>query len=248
MKTRKLEKGRMLDKDKAYEFLSGLSNYLNQRLTRPEDIRAQIRTRWKVPTAKKPLEDRLACRENLFLYPFALPLIVSYLEEVEKMDRDSVINSLKGEYYNKFPQFLSGNARRFAGHPLDKKYGKKIADIISDWRKTPGSEPLNRAHPDLCFTGPFPHKIVCDVKFFDDESLSAAEQALVEGVYEVFYYRSLPNNSFKHPQSEWTYDYGCLLAYDASAGSWLRRAWDSIVSKRLFWDDANIYVMICRPD
>jgi predicted glycosyltransferase len=99
----------------------------------------------------------------------------------------------------------------------------------------------------LSISTPFPFKIVFDAKFFTGKSPSVADEALVTGVHEVVFYRGLPSASSEYAaRSGWSYDFGCLLAYDASAGAFLQKAWDSVLSKRLFWDDAHVFVMILR--
>jgi hypothetical protein len=65
----------------------------------------------------------------------------------------------------------------------------------------------------------------------------------VKGVYETAFYRGIPP-SFS--EDNWDYDFGCFLAYDASDGAYMQQAWDSVVSKSMFWSGANIFVMIVR--
>jgi hypothetical protein len=95
---------------------------------------------------------------------------------------------------------------------------------------------------------PCPHKIVFEGKLFRARGIPAAEKALVTGIYEVFFYRGLPpiEESEKHPA--WDYDYGCLLAYDATPEGTLKDAWESLSSavKDACWDGASVYVMILR--
>ena len=76
--------------------------------------------------------------------------------------------------------------------------------------------------------------------------MSAAESALVNGIYEIFYYRGLPYSPGGTTTADWNYDYGCLIAYDASPQGHLVRAWDSVVSKDCFWDGGNLFVMVLR--
>jgi len=114
------------------------------------------------------------------------------------------------------------------------------------WKKPRGKLPLNESYPDLDVVHPFPFSIVFDAKFFKEASAAAAERALVAGVYEVVFYRGLPNGLEEPEKDECGYDYGCLLAYDASKDGYLEKAWKSVVTKSLFWDDANVFVMILR--
>ena len=57
-------------------------------------------------------------------------------------------------------------------------------------------------------------------------------------VCETVFYRRLP------ACDGWAYDFGCLVAYDVSSRAYLRAAWESVASKPLFWDHANVFVMI----
>jgi hypothetical protein len=88
---------------------------------------------------------------------------------------------------------------------------------------------------------PCPFNIVFDAKFFRDESLTSAERVLVTSVYEVVFYRGLPPELGR--ARPW---FGCVLAYDACNGAYLQRVWESVESKRLFWDGAYVFVMIVR--
>jgi hypothetical protein len=84
--------------------------------------------------------------------------------------------------------------------------------------------------------------VVFDAKYFVSNSEAEAKKALVGGVYEVACYRGLPPDATtKHG---WDYDYGCLLAYDASDDGILKKAWASVTHKSEFWDGGNIYVMV----
>jgi len=70
---------------------------------------------------------------------------------------------------------------------------------------------------------------------------------LIDGVYEAAHYRGLPKVPSKSTgEPEWDYDFGCLLAYDASDGGTLEAAWKSVRNKSAFWGGGNIYVMIIR--
>jgi hypothetical protein len=122
-----------------------------------------------------------------------------------------------------------------------------VDEIFQSWTKVPSSLPLNQAYPDFCLRPPFPFKIVFDAKYFLQNSRSAANKALVEGAYEVMFYRGLPFANARNAQEpSWDYEYGCLLAYDASDDGVLESAWDSVRCKDTFWDGGNIFVMIVR--
>ena len=76
-------------------------------------------------------------------------------------------------------------------------------------------------------------RTIFEGKYFAGSNLNWPKK-IVSGVWEAVHYRVLP----------WDYDYSCLLAYDASPGAYLKEAWASVIAKRLFWEDANIFVMV----
>ena len=128
-----------------------------------------------------------------------------------------------------------------------KNLGLGVDKIIQTWTKPPGALPLNQAYPDFCLRSPFPFKITFDAKYFFQNSESAANKALVEGAYEAMFYRGLPSVAARNThEPSWDYDYGCLLAYDASDDGILESVWRSVRCKGAFWDGANIFVMIVR--
>jgi addiction module HigA family antidote len=227
----------------AYKFLESLQARLDTQLPEREVIRAEVSVRWNKPTAEKSPQEKLACKENIFLYHFALPEIAAHMISVTGLDADLANQSVRCEYHRKFPQLASANAFRKQGYPFSKKLGMDAATIMQTWKRPTVGLPLNQAYPDLCLSNPFPFKIVFDAKFFEEESLASAEKALVEGVYEAAHYRGLPPDQTRQG---WCYDYGCLLVYDASRGAYLQQAWASVCSKRLFWDEANVFVMVIR--
>jgi hypothetical protein len=229
----------MLDTHGAYGFLKRLEGALNESLPRPATIQADIARRSAIPRAQRPAIDRLACNENLFLYHHALPIIFDHLITREETSPNEARASLRGEYHAKFPGLLSGNAYRAQGHPFGKDLRKSPAEIASSWRTRATGLPINQAFPDLCITSPSPHRVVFDAKLLRQDSVAAAEEALVMGVYETMFYRGLPAKG-------WGYDYGCLLAYDASVDGVLQKAWNAVAVKRLFWEDAQVFVMAVR--
>jgi hypothetical protein len=78
--------------------------------------------------------------------------------------------------------------------------------------------------------------------------MRAAETALVEGIYQSFFYRGLPTLPSTPKHAAWDYLFACLLAYDASPDASLITAWRNLpaVVKEGCWEGANIYVMVLR--
>ena len=236
----------MMDpKRQAYEYLLDLQAKLNSSLPGPAAIIeriAQILGEWKA-LPKAPMK----FSENAFLYGCALPLIFEHMATLPGIGADEARRSVLCEYYACVPNFASANGFRRLGYPFKKQVGATASQVIEMWRKPIGSPPANQAFPDLAFRKPFPHKIVFDAKYFAASSIGAAEKALVDGIYEAAFYRGLPFTPSGQPGSaDWDYEYGCLLAYDASDEGYLKAAWDSVQGKRLFWEGANVFVMIIR--
>jgi hypothetical protein len=197
-------------KEAAYIFLTGLENKLSQALPAANAMKtlmSEISVRGKSPST---------IRENIFLYHI-LPIVSDHMQTVAGIGPDEARASLLCEYHEKVRDIASGNPFRRLGHPFQKKVGMRIEEIMQSWTKVPGKLPKNQAYPDLGFRKPFPYKIVFDAKYFTQNSQTAAIKALVEGAYETMFYRGLPKTSSgANGDSGWDYDYGCLVAYDAS--------------------------------
>jgi hypothetical protein len=234
----------MNTKRSAHEFLSGLEVQLNESLPHA-DVLTNVSRHWDKPKSEKSPQELLACKENVFLYHLVLPEIWKRLARVDGMDAAKATAALRCEYFAKFPAFASSNAFRRQGHPFSKKLGMGAGEIFESWKKPVGSYPLNQAYPDLAITAPSPFEIVFDAKYFEQSSFGAAVDALVGGVYEVVHYRGLPAGTTRSG-APWRHEYGCLLAYDATPDMCLRQAWETVECKDMFWDDANIFVMILR--
>lgn len=228
----------MFRKRGAYEFLSGLEAILNQKLPEAAAMKermANIATQGTSPSQ---------IRENIFLYHI-LPLVSDYMQTIAGIGPSEARQSMLCEYHAKVPTLASGNCFRRLGHPFRKTPGLSINQIAQTWIKSPGVLPLNQAFPDFGFRSPFPYKIVFDAKYFTQNSEAAAYKALVEGSYEAMFYRGLPQTPpTVEGDAGWDFEFGCLLAYDASTAGILKKAWKAVTAKQNFWDGANIYIMI----
>ncbi len=235
----------MSDVDRAFQFLAALEVRLKSHLPLQPEMAAKVAAVWNKPEGEKSPRENLACKENIFLYHFALPEIFDQLRQFSDLSEVDARRSIRCEYFNKFPEYSSRNAFRRAGHPFPKSVlGMSAKKVMSQWRSAPTKFPMHQAYPDMALSDPFPYRIVFDAKLFESESPAAAEAALVNGIYETAFYRGLPPSADHDDDSDWNYDYACLLAYDASAGGHLRAAWDSVTCKPLFWNDAGVYVMV----
>src|SRR5205814_10555106 len=104
----------------AYDFLQSLQARLNDSLPGPKLIKAQVSARWDKPKSEKSPQEQLACKENIFLYHFALPVISKHVISFGGLDTEQARIAVRCEYYSKFPQLSSANAHRALGHPFGK--------------------------------------------------------------------------------------------------------------------------------
>jgi hypothetical protein len=225
-------------KNNACDFLVGLENRLRTQLPPPAAMKALMSKLSKEGSGPSKI------RENIFLYHI-LPIVDEHVQTIPGIHAEESRSSMLCEYHSKVPDIASGNPFRRVGHPFNKKLGASIDDIMQTWTKPLGGLPLNQAYPDFCLRAPFPYEILFDAKYFTQNSPAAAKAALVEGAYEVMFYRGLPSVSARLPNDPgWKYEFGCLLAYDASDQGILKKTWASVTRKNLFWDGGNIFVMI----
>jgi hypothetical protein len=233
--------GSFADKISAYRFLRGLEAELTKRLPLPHEMK-MLMTRL-AEEEKSPSK----IRENIFLY-YVLPIVTNHMQTIEGIGPDEARLSMLCEYHDKVQNISSGNPFRRAGHPFSKKGKLDVSKIMQSWTKEEGVLPANQAFPDFAFRRPFPHNIVFVSKYFCDDGQTAGNTALVEGVYETLFYRCLSHVPPSHDPRDpgWDYDFGCLIAYDASEDGVLKRAWDSVMSKDMFWNGASIFIMIIR--
>jgi hypothetical protein len=219
---------------------------LTRQLPGPAKLATLVSTIWKKPANEKGPREKLACKENIFLYHFALPEIFAALSEI--MSVEEARQCIRCEYFRKFPEFSSGNAFRTSSHPFPKSAkNTSTHELLNKWRSKP-TFPIYQAFPDLALSEPLPYRMVFDAKYFEIESEAAAEEALVSVIFEAFYYRGLPADNASSNGSPWPFEYACLLAYDSTAGGYLKKVWESVACKSSFWDDANIYVMVVRGE
>jgi hypothetical protein len=229
-------------KEAAYNFLKRLEKRLNETASSPTEIKSMVESIWQKPRHLKSEREKIESKENVAFYAFAIPKIFELAKAEGGLTDSETRKALRCVYYGKFPEFSDSNPFRKRGYPFSKKWGLSTSEVMRSWQ-TPRSSntPSNQAWPEAGLVAPFPWSILFEAKYFEEETLSAAEHSLVSGVYETAFYRGLPGDD------DWNYDFGCLLAYDVSEGAYLKQAWDSVVDKRLFWEHGHIFVMIVRP-
>jgi hypothetical protein len=235
-------------KANAKQFLKRLEQFLNTRLLPPAEMAQRIEA--TVKQAKASSDQRhLALPEAALVNEHVTPLIGRFLRD-ELRNQSGLVNerpklALLSESWKGLPALTSGTPSRSAKHPFSKVIGIKPKQIFEQWKSTKG---LTRSCPDLALRDPAPHRVVFEAKYFRRGGESAAKSALVQGIYEAFFYRGLPTRMEKPPHASWNYDYGCLLIYDGSRDGTVNEAWRSLDRqvRTACWDGANIYVMVLQ--
>jgi hypothetical protein len=228
-------------KEAAYNFLKQLEKALNGAVRPPMELKAVVDAIWQKPKHLKTEREKIESKENIPFYLLAIPQIFELAKTEAALTDAEMRKALRCVYYEKFPEFSASNVFKKSGYPFTKKWELSTNEVMRSWQKPQSSTvPANQAWPEAGLVAPFPWGILFEAKYFEEESLSAAESSLVSGVYETAFYRGLP------PDDDWSYDFGCLLAYDVSEKGHLKQAWESVVDKRLFWEYGHLFVMIVR--
>lgn len=137
---------------------------------------------------------------------------------------------------------------RALGHPFGKTVGVSTDSVAKSWRsRDKENRGITPAYPDFAL-GP-PYKVVFEAKYYSSASgnVDPARRALVEGVYQAFFYRSLPFAPAKKKDAPpWDYDYAGFVAVDKSPGRALHAAWQELRPdvRASFWNSANIFVIV----
>ena len=228
-------------KEAAYNFLKQLEKRLNSSVPPRMELKSMVDAIWQKPKHLKTEREKIESKENVPFFSLAIPQIFELGKKEAALTDAEMRKALRCVYFGKFPEFSSSNVFRKSGYPFPKKWGLSANEVMRSWQKPQSSTvPANQAWPEAGLVAPFPWRILFEAKFFEEDSVSAAENALVTGVYETAFYRGLPTDG------DWSYDFGCLLAYDVSENGYLKQAWDSVVDKRLFWEHGHLFVMIVR--
>jgi hypothetical protein len=234
------------NKDQALEFLKKLEQTLNKKL--PGRTEMELRIRQTVAAAKTDdKQAHLRGPEAAFLNGQAIPILFDMLQ-AGGLSIEQARRALLNESHRTMPEFSCQSPVRWEQHPFRKLLGGNTSDIYQGWTNLDKGCGLAQNCPDFSLRDPFPHSILFEGKYFPRGSLKFAQRQLVELIYQAVFYRGLPglaaSKRLKHP--EWSYDYACLLAYDASSEGTLSSAWTGLSARtqRSFWEGANVYVMI----
>jgi hypothetical protein len=226
----------------AHLFFSRLESHLNQNLPPPAKIRASLR---RARASKGKREPWNKTHELAFLNKYIFPLLHDFLAGWPGMNKQKACEALLVEGYKHNPGIASGTPARFVEHPFAKS-PESASEIMKRWKKSRRGSLSGGRFADMALRKPY--KTVFECKYFAEDDIGEAESALVEGVYEAFYYLGLPRFPEGRRGKAWDYDFACFLAGDASDQGALCKAWGSVSApvKRGIWDGGNIYVMIVR--
>jgi hypothetical protein len=235
-------------KGQALEFLKELEQTLNKKL--PGRTEMELRIRRTVAAAKTDdNQTHLRGPEAAFLNGQAIPILFDMLQ-AGGLSMGQARRALLNENHRTMPEFSCQSPVRWEQHPFRKILRGSTRDIYQGWTNLDKGHGLAQSCPDFSLRDPFPHSILFEGKYFPRGSLEFAQRQLVELIYQAFFYRGLPglaaSKRLRHP--EWSYDYACLLAYDASPTGTLSSAWKGLDARtqRSFWAGANVYVMILQ--
>ncbi len=230
----------------AREFFEGLENHLNRELGGYPNVAehlASVVRRAKASTDKRGK----AFPEGAFLNESVFPHVYDFVARWPRMSEETARRAFLCEGYMHNRKIASGSPARRVAHPFQKVFCDPNS-IMDHWKKRGLKPVLGGRFPDMALREPFPYKTVFECKYFDGRDFDKCGPALVEGVYQAFYYLGLPRLPKGSWGNAWDYDFACFLAFDASNEGGLKQAWESVrkAVKSIIWDGANIYVMILR--
>ncbi len=237
-------------KAKAKEFLDDLQSAMNDRLPRWQEIQAEIPD---IVSEAKGREDWKHKRtpEDVFLHHFAFPILFQYISDDLGHGNDAARQSLLSEFFRNMPDMVSGSPARAMryGNPFGKVFATP-QDVMKRWRGEMRQAKVQQPCPDFALRSPFPHKIIFEGKYFQKGGITAGETHLVETSYQAFFYGAQTPAGENSSGVPWDYDYSCLFACDASNEAGLISAWNSLDGdlQNSFWEGANIYIMVLRPE
>jgi hypothetical protein len=196
----------------------------------------------------KDQQKHLCLPEAAFLNGQALPVLFDFLQTYSGLSKEQAQKALLNEYYRTASEMSRQSPIRWERHPFRKVFNANARDIYRRWMNPDEGGALTMSSPDFALSDPFPHSILFEGKYFASGSLEYAQTTLVTNAYQAFFYRGLPALEATKRHPKWSYDYACLLAYDASPKGTLASAWAALHprTRRSFWQGANVFIMILR--
>lgn len=184
--------------------------------------------------------------EGQFLNKFVHPIISKFLRDKLPIPEDAVQAFLAESTDARKRGLASGTPASPDRHIFTKALGVPTKALVDLWWGTGEEKPFSQSCPDFAFRAPCEHLIVFEAKLFRKGGENAAKTELVKGIYQCFYYRGQPKVPGNGKKPGWNYDYACLVAYDASEGASLVKAWKAIAEKvgKDCWETSKIFVMV----
>jgi hypothetical protein len=230
------------DRQKAYDFLTGLWRHLNQKVPPPGTIRDWIAQKKRGAAPGKDVG-----YENLFVEEFVLRAIPEYLRREAQLTTEEIFTAFLTEADSpKKEKLSSGSPASSRKHLFKKVFGVTPSSVVNLWWDKSQKFPMAQSCPDWAFRAPCPHRVVFEAKLFRQGGIDAAKTELVKAIYQCMFYRGQPlmPEIGKHPV--WDYEFACLMAYDSSERQSLVEAWNTVRSEVRdgCWDSSNIFVMV----
>ena len=233
-------------KQAAYEFLTELHGWLNRAIGPPQSVQEKIRELGEL-ASQDPKFSFYCGAEHTFTKGIALPAVYQELITTFQLSPEQARSSLYAEGFRNFPDLAINTPARVVRHPFSKILVNNALDIYAQWTGRKSDAALKQSCPDFALRDPFPHNILFEAKYFQGQSLAAAERELVTTAYQAFFYRGLPD-THTDPGRPWGYDYAVAFVYDASPEGYFEKSWRALPAevKEGFWGGANVYVMVLR--
>ncbi len=178
--------------------------------------------------------------ETPFLHTYVVEHIHDFLVKESGYTTAAAKNALLAEGASHLRKFVSDTPQSKGRYPFKKSVIASLEDARQEWwREQHGG--VYVACPDIALRSPCEHRIVFEGKLIRGSTEVAARKALAEGVFESAFYRGLPTLLRGRDGEADSYEFACLLAYDASEGAELWNAWKKVsddvresTSKELF--------------
>lgn len=226
-------------RDRALNFLQGLRSHLNDVIPSPEAIRTWMK---EIAVPGKDVG-----YENLFVEKYVLRKIPDYLRTGAGLpEADALAAFLTESKSLRRENIASGSPASRNKHLFKKVFGITPKSVVNLWWDEKQKFPMAQSCPDWAFRSPCPYRVVFEAKLFRSGGIDVAKTELVRAIYQCMFYRGQPPVPQTETHPEWNYEFACLLAYDASPGQALVKAWESVRKEVRdgCWDSANIFVMV----
>jgi hypothetical protein len=236
-------------KDEALSYLKDLEKTLSASgMPNGSDMNVELR-KIVADAMTDKTKKHLRSPEAAFLNTYVIRQVFNHLQKAGGLNPAQAREALLNEYHKTMPDIAKGGVGHPLRHPFNKATATSAESTYKNWLTPKNGDGLTKSYPDFAVRDPFPHRILFEGKFFAKDAPSTAQRELASDLYQTFFYLGLPRaKTEKKGQSDWHYDYACLLAFDGSKDGTLLDAWKALspTIRKSFWESANIYVMILR--